>query len=276
MMRYLWTMSLALTLLISACGSKTAVTPLPTLSLDANAAAENPAVKTVKASAEVVPAQEAQLGFVISGLVKEVLVKEGQQVQAGQALATLDTAELQFAVAAAEADLRAAELDATLQRYRRKYTNEAGRIVYLSGPREQILRADARVAARAAALETAQASLAQGTLIAPFDGTVVSIDIKPGEYVRPGQAAIVLADLTNLQIETTDLSELNVAAVAIGQPALVYVEALDKELPGQVTAIAPISETIGGDVVFRVTIRLQEQPSALRWGMSADVRINQK
>jgi len=105
---------------------------------------------------------------------------------------------------------------------------------------------------------------------------VVSIDIKPGEYVRPGQAAIVLADLTNLQIETTDLSELNVAAVAIGQPALVYVEALDKELPGQVTAISPIFEIIGGDVVFRVTIRLQEQPSALRWGMSADVRINQK
>jgi len=93
--------------------------------------------------------------------------------------------------------------------------------------------------------------------------------------VRPGQTVVILADLTNLQIETIDLSELNVAAVAVGQPALVYVEALDKELPGQVTAISPISETIGGDVVFRVTIRLQEQPSALLWGMSADVRINE-
>jgi RND family efflux transporter MFP subunit len=263
-------MFLALALLATGCGPAAMPTPLPTLALDTNAAT----VETVKASAEVVPAQDAQLGFVIPGLVKEVLVEEGQQVEAGQALAALDTTDLEFAVTAAEADLLAAQLDAAIQRYRRKYTNDAGRTVYLSGPREQILKADAKVAARQAALETAKASLAQGTLAAPFAGTVVSIDVKPGEYVQPGQAILVLADLANLQIETTDLGELNVAAVAIGQPATVYVEALDKEFPGKVTLISPLSETIGGDVVFRVTVRLDEQPPSLLWGMSADVEIN--
>lgn len=269
MKRYFWTMLLALTLLVAGCGPAATPAALPTIVLDATPSA----VQTVKASAEVVPAQKAQLGFVISGLVKEVLVEEGQQVQAGQALVLLDTADLQFAVAAAEADLRAAELDAAIQRYRRKSINDAGRVVYLSGPREQILRADAKVAAKQAALETARASLAQGTLIAPFDGTVVSIATKAGEYVRPGQVVLVLANLTNLQIETTDLSELNIAAVSIGQPASVYVEALGKEFPGQVVAISPLFEIIGGDVVFRVTISLKEQPAALRWGMSADVKI---
>lgn len=270
MKRYLWTMLLALALLAGSCTPAATPAPLPTIALGANTAA----VKTVKASAQVVPAQKAQLGFVIPGLVKDVLVKEGQQVEAGQALAALDTSELQFAVTAAEADLLAAELDAAIQRYRRKYTNDAGRTVYLSGPREQILKADAKVAARQAALETAKASLAQGTLAAPFAGTVVSIDIKPGEYVQPGQRILVLADLSNLQIETTDLGERSVAAVAVGQPASVYVEALDKEFPGKVTFISPLSETIGGDVVFRVTVRLDEQPPALLWGMSADVEIN--
>jgi hypothetical protein len=76
-----------------------------------------------------------------------------------------------------------------------------------------------------------------------------------------------------LQIETIDLSELNVAAVEIGQPATVFVEALEEEFLGEVTTISPISETIGGDVVYRVTIRLEEQPMELLWGMSADVEI---
>ncbi len=83
----------------------------------------------------------------------------------------------------------------------------------------------------------------------------------------------MLAKLDNLQVETTDLSELNVASVKIGQAATVHIEALGKEIPGVVTAISPISDKIGGDVVFKVTIQLNEQPKELLWGMSADVEI---
>jgi HlyD family secretion protein len=91
--------------------------------------------------------------------------------------------------------------------------------------------------------------------------------------VQPGQVVIVLAQLERLKIETTDLSELDVAAVKAGQPATVYVEALDQEFPGTVTAIAPISDTLGSDVVFKVTIELEAQPADLLSGMSADVEI---
>ena len=91
--------------------------------------------------------------------------------------------------------------------------------------------------------------------------------------LQPGQVVIVLAKLDNLKIETTDLSELNIATVDIGQPVSVYVEALDKKFQGTVTAISPISDTIGGDVVFKVTVQLEEQPLDLLWGMSADVEI---
>ncbi len=126
-----------------------------------------------------------------------------------------------------------------------------------------------------AALETAKASLAQGALLAPFEGTIVEVDVSPGEFVQPAQTVIVIADLKNLQIETTDLSELNVADVNIGQQVTVFVEALNEEFPGKVSAISPISDTIGGDVVFKVTIQLlDEQPHALLWGMSADVEID--
>jgi HlyD family secretion protein len=124
------------------------------------------------------------------------------------------------------------------------------------------------------ALEVVKASIVQGTLTAPFEGTVVEVNVSPGEYVQPSQVVIVLVALEDLRIETTDLSELNVAAVKIGQPATVYIEALDDEFSGDVIAISPISDTIGGDVVFKVTIQLDEKPPALLWGMSADVEID--
>ena len=122
-------------------------------------------------------------------------------------------------------------------------------------------------------LDTAHAELSQTELVAPFAATVISIEIEPGEVVQPGQIVIVLAKLDDLQIETTDLSELNMAAVKPGQTATIFIEALDAEFPGVVNAISPISNTIGGDVVFKVTIQLDEQPKDLLWGMSADVKI---
>jgi hypothetical protein len=40
-----------------------------------------------------------------------------------------------------------------------------------------------------------------------------------------------------------------------------------------VTGIALVSSTLGGDVVYTVTIDLDEKPQGLLWGMSADVKI---
>ena len=223
----------------------------------------------------VVPAQEARLSFVVSGLVEDVTVKEGDQVKAGQTLVSLDTSELEYNLVAAQAALTSAELDAQMQRQRRKRFNfNTFNFVFVSPPKEKIIIADAKVDQMKAAVEVVKASIAQRILTAPFEGTVVEVNTSPGEYIQPAQAIVVIADLQNVQIETTDLSELNVASIKDGQPATVYVEALDEVFPGKVTAISPISDTIGGDVVYKVTLELDEQPADLLWGMSADVEIN--
>jgi hypothetical protein len=83
----------------------------------------------------------------------------------------------------------------------------------------------------------------------------------------------VLDDLATLCAETTDLSERDVDGVALGQPATVYVEALGVEVEGQVVHISPQATTIGGDVVYKVVVELNEQPPGLRWGMSVEVEI---
>ena len=65
---------------------------------------------TLDATGSLAPQSEVSLAFLSSGLVTEVLVEEGQQVEAGQPLAQLDTDDLALQVAQAEISLREAEL----------------------------------------------------------------------------------------------------------------------------------------------------------------------
>jgi multidrug resistance efflux pump len=93
---------------------------------------------------------------------------------------------------------------------------------------------------------------------------------------QAGRAVITLANLAELQIKTTDLSERDIPQVQVGQNVNVYVEALNLNTTGKVVRISPISETVGGDVVFPVTIQLDEQADGLLWGMTAEVEIQTK
>ncbi len=121
-------------------------------------------------------------------------------------------------------------------------------------------------------LKAAQDRLEHTRLIAPFSGTVITVNLAAGEYVVPGQAVISLSDVTNLQAETTDLSERDVAHVSVGQKASIYIEALNVEVNGHVTAISPVANTLGGDVVYKTTIVLDELPEGVRAGMTVTVQ----
>jgi HlyD family secretion protein len=137
----------------------------------------------------------------------------------------------------------------------------------------QLAIAQSAVAQAEAALELARATLNQATLVAPFSGAVADLQISPGQVVMPGQVVLTLADLSQLQVETTDLSERDVTEVQPGQEAMVYVEALNVDVPGRVTGVSPLASTLGGDVVYTVVITLEEQPEGLRLGMSVEVEI---
>src|SRR5512135_1782721 len=86
------------------------------------------AQKTVIASAVVVPARVAQLGFLISAIARDVPVKEGDVVKAGQTLMVLDTPDLQFAVTETQAALRSAQAYADLQKYQKVENRRNGRV----------------------------------------------------------------------------------------------------------------------------------------------------
>ena len=250
---------MAAMLLLSACGSNAAPTAIPTVSLDADS--QPPLFSNVAtASGTVIPVKKAELAFPISGVVKTVEAAAGDSVTAGQPLVTLETAIL-------EAKVREAEANVIIEETQVAYLIRAGT------SQENLDAAKADVERMKALVEIATAQLAQATLAAPFDGTIVSVDIHPAEYANSSQVIIKMGDLSHLQIETTDLSEKVVASVKIGAQAAVYIQALNNEFKGKVVDIARISQTVGGDVVYKVTIKLDEQPGGLRWGMSADVTI---
>ena len=186
--------------------------------------------------------------------------------EAAEALLALAEKNAWFQVRAAEAAIRTAEAQ-------RDVAQAQLALVQAEVTVEEIAVAEGAVAQAEAALQAARAALDQATLRAPFAGAVTALEVSPGETVMPGQAVLTLAELHHLQAETTDLSERDVVQVSVGQQATVYVEALGVEIGGQVVDIAPQANTVGGDVVYAVTIELDEQPPGLRWGMSVEVEI---
>ena len=253
-------------LLLSACGQTTTAEPVPTVALDANAPdSDSPAFVTsggVIASAEVRPVGTVDLSFSQLGKVTSVEVEVGDTVVAGQTIATLDTTIIEARIAEAEARVVSAE---TQVRYLKR--------VGVGNAYEQIDAAQADVARAQAVVDQLKATLAQTTLATPIAGTVIKVDVAPGETANPGQVIIIVADLAKMRIETTDLSERDIPAVQIGQKANVFIDALDDSFEGEVIDIDRQSETVGGDVTYRVTIELDKQPAGLRWGMSAEVEI---
>ncbi len=144
--------------------------------------------------------------------------------------------------------------------------------------REQIAVAEAGVKQTQVALDTAKAQLAKMQLIAPFDGTVGTVYVREGELASPGQGIVMLGDLGSLRVETTDLSEADVARVREGQPVRLTFDALPgKTLNGKVVRIAPMSTPGQSAVNYVVTVSLDELDPALRWGMTAfvDVQVSE-
>jgi HlyD family secretion protein len=98
--------------------------------------------------------------------------------------------------------------------------------------------AAAEVQSAQAALKLAQVALSETELRAPFASIVAALDLKVGEYVAPGAPAVYLADLSVWQIETTDLTELNIMRVSAGSQAAVTFDAIPGlELLGRVSHI---------------------------------------
>jgi HlyD family secretion protein len=240
---------------IGAAAASVSIAELQRNQLKAGARAEDVAAAKARSSqaAAGVQTARAELAKAQATAAEAQAAIKTREVQLAQAQAQLEGARAQLAEAQARLDL------------------------VKSGARaEDLAMAEAAVAEAQARAASAHNSLDDGTLRAPFDGTVGEILLREGEEAAPGVAALRMGDLSRFRALTEDLSEVDVDQVKVGQPARITVDALDGQIfDGKVTRVAPVASDRKGDKVYVVTVEPTAPPEdGLRWGMSAFVEID--
>lgn len=129
--------------------------------------------QTVSSSGTIEPAQQSNLNFGAAGQVTAVNVSVGQQVSAGQPLATVTSAALAASVAEANSALAADQA---------KLTSDSN----ASAAAAQLTADQAAVTAAQHQLGNAQSALSGATLTAPFAGTVAAVNLTVGQQVAAG------------------------------------------------------------------------------------------
>lgn len=206
-------------------------------------------------------AYEAGLG-VLAAQIEEA------RTQLAQALVAQETYSTTIDILGQEVQASRLQLQA-LQTWDNPYRDEASR--------EEVAQAQAVLEKARIAVDRLRLQREDATLEAPFSGTIVDVSAEPGDQVTPGQVVVVLATTDQLEVHTTDLSELEVGRIEVGDTATAKVDAFpSSELPGRVTEIGLQAQDYRGDTVYQVVVVLDpvEQDLALRWGMTALVEIH--
>ncbi|MDJ0754146.1 MAG: HlyD family efflux transporter periplasmic adaptor subunit [Ardenticatenaceae bacterium] len=124
-------------------------------------------------------------------------------------------------------------------------------------------------------LEQAQEALSQAELIAPWDGTVLAVDVTTGAFIAAGSPVVTLLDTNRMEFHTTNLSERDLAQVEIGQAAEVTLKSYPNDpINGTVMRIGlQASGVIGDAAVFPVVIAVESGEQIVRTGMTGQAEI---
>lgn len=145
------------------------------------------------------------------------------------------------------------------------------------GPDPDLVEAaEARIKAAESNLEAAKAAEDNLDLFATIGGAIVQMDLIEGQMVTPGTPVMRIADLSQLYVETDDLTEIEVVDVSVGQKVTVIADALPGvEMTGVVESIKQVFEEKRGDITYTVRIKLDNPDPRLRWGMTVVVTFEE-
>lgn len=232
--------------------------------------------------------ETAVLSAQVVGRVQQVLVREGDNVAAGQSLVVLDDSTLRASADQAEAAVRAAASQqaaaqtnadlaaSTLARYKQL---QAQRSVSPQEMDEVTRRAEAATAQVAAigaqgAAAKAQASgaaamLAYTRIRAPFAGVITSRTADPGALAAPGVPLLQIDSAGALQFQTT-IDESAITAIHNGMKLPVKLDAVSSSIEGTVAQIVPAADPASHTFMVKLDIPASKQ---LRAGMYGSAEI---
>jgi RND family efflux transporter MFP subunit len=253
-----------LVMALAACGEKpveTAATKADTPVTLAKAVEASDA-GDVRATGTVAFKHEVPMSFMVSGIVQEIAVDQGDRVQSGQRLARLDLGEIAARLREAEAGVAKAERDvARLAPLQQKGFAPTSRLD------------DARSALQAARAvrDTVAFNRGLSEIVAPTDGIVLRRPAERGQIVSAGNPVLVVGDLSKGHIAVAGLADRDVVRIAVGDAAEARIAGLPDAIRGTVTRIAAKADP--GTGVFDVEVTLDSAGRVLPSGIVAQLVI---
>lgn len=254
------------------------------------------ATPILQATGYVTARRQATVSAQITGTLTEVLIEEGERVEAGQVLARLEStaqraqfAEVQAQLAQARAQLGQFESElAQVQRdyvrqqelYERKLVSQQA--VETARTQVEALTSQLKTQQRSvdvvsAGLKSAQVQLDYTTVRAPFAGVVIAKAAQVGEIVSPLSAGGgftrtgigTIVDMDSLEIEV-DVNESYINRVKANAPAQALLDAYqDWTIPAKVIAIIPTADR--GKATVKVRVGLEQKDPRILPDMGARV-----
>jgi RND family efflux transporter MFP subunit len=206
----------------------------------------------------------------VAGEVKEILVREGDAVKAGQVLARIDPTEYQRRWTQAQEQAMAAKAQMEIAQ-RQWDTNKAlvnQGFISKAAMDNSLASFQGAVATQKAALagaDVARKALDDATLLAPFSGVIAVRSAQVGERVGIDAKVLELVDLSQLEVEVP-VSPSESLDVRIGQVATFQLEDRQEKVTAKVKRISPSAQTGTRSVMIYLAL---DKPQGLRHGLFA-------
>jgi multidrug efflux system membrane fusion protein len=227
---------------------------------------------------------QVELDFKVAGYVaalghprgvRERTLQEGDRVDAGAVLATIDAADYAARVATARAavlEARAAESQARRDRARSTSLTASGAVaaVDLENRSSAFEAASARQARAEATLHEAELALADSTLRAPFPGVILSKLVDRGAFVTARTPAFVVADDSAMKV-VFGVPDTVMESLQVGDAATVEFPSLNRRVMAQVSRVSPAADPRSR--AFEVEVTLRGQTDVVKVGLSATVTL---
>lgn len=244
----------------------------------ASVAAAEAGVISAQAQLDDIDDQIAQAEAAVVQAEASVAQAEAGVLQAGAAVTQAEANLSSLLAGAAEEKIAAAEAQVAqakagvLQAEAQVAQAEANLATLLAGTSEEkIAIAEAQVAQARISLEEALDNLAKATLVAPFDSLVTEVYFTAGEWASG--LAVELVGIGSMEV-VLDVDEIDIGAVAVGQPTVVTLEALPgEELVGRVIAIAPKARVQSEIVIYEVHLSVEAGDLPVLSGMTANAEL---
>ena len=244
-------------------------TPVVTETLQAG-----PVQRVLAINGRIAPQMQVDIGPTVGGRLASVPAKEGDVVKARDLLASLDDSQQRAAVMQADAALegaRATLQQAKIQLERAKGLGDAISRKELDAAQLAAQTAQNDVDRLSAAQAQALSLLAQYTIKAPFDGTVLVRGADPGQVVGSATVLFTFADTAHLWVEAS-IDELYAAEIRRGLKARLQPSGYNRSLEGEVSSVSPTVDSSTGGRLVRVAIA-DTQGLTLPIGLTVNLNI---